>query len=121
MGGDLKGAPADKAPTFLVAAIKDPDGANLDRVQIIKGWLDASRKTHEKIYDDLCSDNRKPSADGKLPPVESTVDVATAKYTNSIGATELRGVFKDPEFDAKQRAFYYARVDRDPDAALDGL
>ena len=110
MGGDLTRAPANKVPTFLIAAMKDPEGANLDRVQIIKGWLDAEGKAHEKIYDVLWSDNRRPGADGRLPPVGSTVDVATATYTNSIGAGELRGVFKDPAFDANQRAFYYARV-----------
>jgi hypothetical protein len=110
MGGDLKTAPSGKAPAFLIAAMKDPEGANLDRVQVIKGWVDAAGKTHEKIYDVLWSDNRKPGADGKLPRVGNTVDLATAKYTNSIGASELHGVFKDPEFDASQRAFYYARV-----------
>lgn len=110
MGGELTSAPAGKVPTFLIAAIKDPDGANLDRVQIVKGWLDAFDKTHEKIYDVLWSDDRKPGADGRLPPVGNTVDLATAKYTNSIGATVLRGVFRDPEFDATRRAFYYARV-----------
>jgi len=109
MGGDLKAASAGKAPVFLIAAMKDPEGANLDRVQVIKGWVDAAGKTHEKIYDVLWSDNRK-AANGKLPPVGNTVDLTTAKYTNSIGAAELRGVFKDPEFDAAQRGFYYARV-----------
>jgi hypothetical protein len=109
MGGDLKSV-GDKTPTFLVAAMKDPQGANLDRVQIIKGWIDAEGKTHEKIYDVLWSDNRKLSAKGELPKVGNTVDVSKATYTNSIGATELRGVFKDPQFDAKQRALYYARV-----------
>lgn len=110
MGGDLKSAPAGKAPTFLIAAMKDPSGANLDRVQIVKGWVDKDGKTHEQIYDVAWSDNRKPRADGKLPPVGNTVDVATATYANSIGAAELRGVFRDPDFDATQRAFYYARV-----------
>lgn len=110
MGGDLTTAPAGKSPAFLVAAMKDPAGANLDRVQVIKGWLDASGKTHEKIYDVAWSDGRKPGADGKLPPVGSTVNVAAATYTNSIGVPELRAVFRDPEFDAAQQAFYYARV-----------
>jgi hypothetical protein len=110
MGGDLKAAPSGKSPAFLIAAGKDPDGANLDRVQVIKGWVDVDGRMHEKIFDVLASNDRKPGADGKLPPVGNTVNVATAKYTNSIGAAELRGVFKDPEFDAKQRAFYYARV-----------
>lgn len=110
MGGDLKAAPAGKAPTFLFAAMKDPDGANLDRLQVIKGWLDAAGQTHEKIYDVAWSDGRKPGADGKLPAVGNTVDVGTATYANSIGAPEFHGVFTDPDFNATQRAFYYARV-----------
>ena len=111
MGGDLKPAPAGKVPTFLIAAMKDPDGANLDRAQIVKGWVDAAGKTHEAIYDVVWSDaaKRKPVG-GKLPPVGDTVDLATATYTNSIGATELVGSFKDPSFDPKVRAFYYLRV-----------
>jgi len=110
MGGDLNRAPAGKAPTFLLAAMKDPNGANLDRVQVVKGWLDASGETHEKIYDVAWSDNRTPGTAGKLPPVGNTVDVATATYTNDIGAVELRDVFEDPDFDPGERAFYYARV-----------
>ena len=110
MGGDLKAAPAGKALTFLFAAMKDPNGANLDRVQIVKGWVDAAGKTHEKIFDVSWSDNRKAGADGKLPAVGNTVDLATGKYTNSIGAAQLTGWFRDPEFDPKLRAFYYARV-----------
>ena len=110
MGGDLSQAPTGKTPTFLVAALKDPIGANLDRIQIIKGWLDAGGETHEKIYDVAWSRDRKPDAKGKLPPVGDTVDIAQATYTNTIGATELIKVWKDPEFDSSQRAFYYARV-----------
>ncbi|HVY08354.1 MAG TPA: DUF3604 domain-containing protein [Burkholderiales bacterium] len=110
MGGDLKAAPAGRAPIFLIAAAKDPEGANLDRVQIIKGWVDASGKTHEKIYDVLWSDNRKPGTDGKLPPVGNTVNLDGPTYTNSIGAAEFKGIFKDPAFKAGERAFYYARV-----------
>ena len=110
MGGDLKAAPAGKAPTFLVAAQKDPEGANLDRVQIIKGWVDAKGKTHEKIFNIKWGGARQPDASGKLPPVGNTVDLKTATYTNSIGATELVGSFTDPEFDPKARAFYYARA-----------
>jgi hypothetical protein len=110
MGGDLPAAPAGKAPTFLVAALRDPIGANLDRIQIIKGWLDAKGELHEKIYDVVWSGDRKPDAKGKLPSVGSTVDVANATWTNTIGAAELITVWKDPDFDAKQRAFYYARV-----------
>jgi hypothetical protein len=110
MGGDLKRAPAGKAPTFLVRALRDADGANLDRVQIIKGWLDAAGKTHEKVYDVAWSGNRKPGMDGKLPPVGNTVDVKEAIYTNAIGAPHLTAYWKDPGFDSKQRAFYYVRV-----------
>jgi hypothetical protein len=110
MGGDLTQAPSGKSPTFLVAALKDPIGANLDRIQIIKGWLDSKGQTHEKIYDVVWSGDRKPDAKGKLPPVGDTVDVPNATYTNTIGASELIKVWNDPEFDASQRAFYYVRV-----------
>jgi hypothetical protein len=110
MGGDLSNAPTGKAPTFLVAALKDPIGANLDRYQIIKGWLDAKGEVHEKIYDVVWSGDRKRGADGKLPPVGNTVDVENATWTNTIGAPELIAVWKDPDFDPTQRAFYYGRV-----------
>ena len=110
MGGDLPPGSDDKAPTFLVAALKDPLSGNLDRIQIIKGWLDAKGKHHEKVYDVVWSGDRKPGADGKLPPVGNTVDIANATWTNTIGAAELITVWKDPDFDPKQRAFYYARV-----------
>ncbi len=111
MGGDLREAPADKSPTFLVAALKDPIGANLDRIQVVKGWLDKQGALHEKIYDVVWSDGRKPDAKtGKLPPVGNTVDIAEATWSNSIGAPELITVWKDPDFDASLRAFYYARV-----------
>jgi hypothetical protein len=110
MGADLKAAPGPQAASVLVAAIKDPIGANLDRVQVIKGWLDAKGELQEHIYDVVWSDNRQPGADGKLPPVCNTVNVPDASYTNSIGATELTAVWKDPQFDPKERAFYYLRV-----------
>ena len=110
MGADLGPAPAGKAPTFLVAALKDPIGANLDRYQIVKGWVDANGDMQEKVYDVVWSGDRKPDADGKVPPVGSTVDVANATWTNTIGAPELIGVWKDPDFDPAQRAFYYGRV-----------
>jgi hypothetical protein len=110
MGGDLGRPAAGKAPTFLVAALRDPIGANLDRVQIVKGWLDAKGAVHERVYDVVWSGNRKPGADGKLPPVGNTVDVANATWTNTIGAPELIAVWRDPAFDAAQRAFYYVRV-----------
>ncbi|TJV18541.1 MAG: DUF3604 domain-containing protein [Mesorhizobium sp.] len=110
MGGDLTAAPKGKAPTFLVAALKDPIGANLDRYQIVKGWLDAAGKVQEKVYDVAWSGDRNPGADGKVPAVGSTVDVADAIWTNTIGAPELVAVWVDPEFDPAQRAFYYGRV-----------
>ncbi len=110
MGGDLQQLVPGKSPTFLVAALKDPMGANLDRIQIIKGWVDTKGETHEKVYDVAWSGERKPDAKGKLPSVGDTVDVPNATYSNTIGATELIKVWKDPEFDASQRAFYYARV-----------
>jgi hypothetical protein len=99
MGGDLTDAPKGKAPTFLVAALKDPIGANLDRYQVVKGWLDAKGETHEKVYDVAWSGNRKPGADGKLPSVGNTVDVPNATWSNTIGAPELIAVWKDPDFD----------------------
>jgi hypothetical protein len=111
MGGDLAEAPKDaKAPNFLVAALRDPYSGNLDRIQVIKGWLDATGKTHEKVYDVVWSDGRTPGADGKLPAVGNTVDVKNATWTNSIGSPELITVWTDPDFDATQSAFYYARV-----------
>jgi hypothetical protein len=112
MGGDLSKAPAGKAPTFLVAALKDPYSGNLDRIQIIKGWLDLKGERKEKVYDVVWGDagSREPGADGKLPPVGNTVDPKTATWTNTIGDPELIAVWKDPDFDAKRRAFYYARV-----------
>ena len=108
MGSDL--GPAGAAPTFTVYAEKDPDGANLDRVQIIKGWVDKDGKPHEQIVDVAWSDARQPGADGKILPVGNTVDLKTARYTNAIGATELMGSWNDPTFDPEQHAFYYARA-----------
>ena len=110
MGGDLKAAAAGKAPTLLIRAIRDVDGANLDRIQVIKGWLDAAGKTQEKVYDVAWSGNRKPDANGKLPAVGNTVNVAEATYDNSIGSPALQAFWKDPNFDPKQHAFYYVRV-----------
>jgi len=111
MGADLppvsEGA---TAPNFMVYALRDPIGANLDRIQVIKGWLDADGKTHEKVYDVAWSGDRAPGADGKLPPVGNTVDVAAANWTNTIGASELATIWTDPDFDPAERAFYYARV-----------
>ena len=111
MGGDLGVAPEGKAPTFLVAAMKDAAGANLDRYQIVKGWLDKDGKPQEKVYDVSWSDNRAPDPKtGKLPAVGNTVNVAEASWTNTIGATELVAVWKDPDFDGSVSAFYYGRV-----------
>ncbi|MGI9287263.1 MAG: DUF3604 domain-containing protein [Pseudomonadales bacterium] len=110
MGGDLNDAPRGKAPSFLLQAARDPKGANLDRIQIVKGWTDANGKAVEKVYDVKTSDNRKPNTDGKLPVVGNTVDLQRATYSNDIGATQLAAAWTDPDFDPKQRAFYYARA-----------
>ncbi len=112
MGGDLHQAPKGKSPTFLVAALRDPLSGNLDRIQIIKGWVDGKGKTHEKVYDVVWSEaeKRKPGSNGKLPAVGNTVDVKNATWTNSIGDPELISAWKDPSFDPKHKAFYYARV-----------
>jgi hypothetical protein len=112
MGGDLRDAPTGKSPTFLVAALKDPIGANLDRIQIVKGWLDARGQLQERVHDVVWgdADKRQPGADGKLPPVGSSADVENATWTNTIGDPELITVWRDPDFDPSLRAFYYARV-----------
>ncbi|MGD8296766.1 MAG: DUF3604 domain-containing protein [Desulfobacterales bacterium] len=112
MGGDLSMGPDGKSPTFLVAALKDPYGANLDRIQIVKGWVDKGGKTQEKVYDVVWGDaaSRKPGPDGKLPAVGDTVDVKNATWTNTIGDPELMAVWMDPQFDQNLKAFYYARV-----------
>jgi hypothetical protein len=111
MGGDLKPIPAGKAPAFLIRAVRDPDGANLDRVQVIKGWTDASGKMHEKIYDVAWSGNRKPDPKtGQLPAVSNTVSIKQASYSNAIGAPYLSAYWKDPAFKPSERAFYYVRV-----------
>lgn len=110
MGGDLPEGVTGKAPTFLVAAMKDPLSGNLDRIQIIKGWLAENGETQEKVYDVVWSGDRKPGADGKLPPVGDTVNVVNATWTNTIGSPELIGVWSDPDFDPAEPAFYYARV-----------
>jgi hypothetical protein len=110
MGGDLTSAPSGKAPSFLVAALKDPLSGNLDRIQIVKGWVDGRGERHEKVYDVAWSGDRSPGADGKLPAVGNTVDVENATWTNSIGSPELITAWTDPDFDPKLRAVYYARV-----------
>jgi hypothetical protein len=111
MGGDLTKAPEGKAPTFMVYALRDPIGANLDRIQIIKGWLDASGETHERVHDVVVSGGREIGADGRCKtPVGNTVDVEAANWTNTIGASELATIWTDPDFDPGLKAFYYARV-----------
>ncbi len=109
MGGDLPPRGDARAPTFMVYALRDPIGANLDRIQIVKGWQEGG-ELKEKVYDVVWSGDRQPGADGKLPAVGNTVDAATASWTNTIGASELGQVWTDPDFDPGQRAVYYARV-----------
>ena len=111
MGGDLGEAPGGRTPTFLLAALKDPIGANLDRIQIVKGWLGRDGSTQERIYDVAVSGGRSIGANGRATAsVGNTVDVANATWTNTIGAGEMITVWKDPEFDPALRAFYYVRV-----------
>jgi len=111
MGGTLIEAPAGAAPAFMIRALRDPDGANLDRVQIIKGWLDNKGETHERIYDVAVSDGRQIGSDGRArDPVGNTVDIPTATYSNTIGNTILTAFWQDPDFDAEAHAFYYLRV-----------
>jgi len=110
MGGNLAKAPSGKTPSLLIRALRDADGANLDRVQVVKGWMDASGKLHEKVYDVAWSGNRTMGRDGKLPAVGNTVNGKTATYTNTIGDPLLFAFWKDPDFEAKERAFYYVRV-----------
>jgi len=108
MGGDLNAAPKGASPRFMVRAVRDPDGANLDRIQIVKGWLAADGSLQEKVYDVAWAGDRKPDAKGKLPPVGNTVQ--GARYTNAIGEALLMGYWQDPDFDASERAVYYVRV-----------
>ena len=110
MGGDMRPRQGGGSPTFMVYALRDPIGANLDRIQIVKGWLDADGQTHERVYDVAWSEGRSIDGNGDLPPVGNTVDVANANWTNTIGASELGTVWTDPDFDPDESAFYYARV-----------
>jgi len=110
MGSDLTQAPRGRAITLLIHAARDPAGANLDRIQVIKGWIDDSGEAQQKIYDVAWSGDRVPGADGKVPAVGNTVDISTALYTNDIGTAQLATVWADPDFDAGQTAFYYVRV-----------
>jgi hypothetical protein len=116
MGGDLASAPRGKAPTLLVSAVKDPLDANLDRVQVVKGWVAADGSARERIYDVAWSGDREPDEEGGLPPVGNTVSLATGRYENSIGAAELTTVWTDPDFDPALRALYYVRVIQIPTA-----
>jgi Protein of unknown function (DUF3604) len=111
MGGDIKGAKGDKSPSFLVSALSDPQSAYLDRVQIVKGWMDKKGELHEKVYDIAVSDGRKIGSNGRCEePVGNTVDLETATWSNSIGASQLGAVWTDPDFDSSESAFYYVRV-----------
>jgi hypothetical protein len=109
MGGELSAS--GRAPVLMISALKDPDGANLDRVQVVKGWVDEAGETQERVYDVVWSGMaERKRAGGKVPAVGDTVDRAKASYTNSIGAPELRAAWTDPDYEAGQRAFYYVRV-----------
>ena len=111
MGGDLHNATQGQSPTFMIRALRDVDGANLDRVQIVKGWLDSKGVMQEQVYDVMCSDNRAITDEHRCDkPVGNTVDVETATYTNSIGDALMMAYWKDPTFTPDQRAFYYVRV-----------
>jgi hypothetical protein len=110
MGSDLTEAPEGKAPSFLMYAVKDPEGANLDRIQLVKGWVDEEGKTHEKVHDVVWSGGRERGPEGKLPPVKDLVDLATATYLDVEGTPALYGFWSDLQFDPKQPAFYYLRV-----------
>lgn len=110
MGGELQRSEDAVAPSFMIIAQSDPRGANLDRIQVVKGWLASDGTENERIYNVVWSDGRTLGADGTLPPVGNTVNLATGRYTNDIGATELATVWKDPEFDPSEEAFYYVRV-----------
>jgi hypothetical protein len=110
MGADLQANTNNKAPQLMIWALKGPNSGNLDRIQVIKGWVDADGKTYEKIHDVVWSGDRQINNVGKLPAIGNTVDIANASYTNTIGSTELKTVWTDPEFDASESAFYYVRV-----------
>jgi len=113
MGGDLIGGDTDgrDGPAFLISVLKDPIGANLDRVQVIKGWVDANGKTHERIYDVAVSDGRIIDNDGRCKtPVGNTVVEEKASYENSIGAVQLTARWEDPDFDPELKVFYYVRA-----------
>ena len=108
MGGTLQGA--SQPPTFMVWAIKEADGANLDRIQIVKGWVDGKGEPQDRVYDVVWSGERKPGQDGKVPAAGDTVDLNTATYENTVGSPDLIGSWTDPEFDPTEHALYYVRV-----------
>ena len=110
MGGDLKNAPDGTAPKLMIRSLRDPDGANLDRIQVIKGWLDSSGQAQERVYDVVCSDDRKINDARCERAVGNTVNIEEATYTNNIGDSLLMAFWEDPDFDPSQRAFYYVRV-----------
>ena len=110
MGGELSGAPEGEAPSCVLRALRDPDGANLDRLQIVKGWLNADGTTSEQVYNVVVSDDREIAADGSVEPVGSTVDLSGPSYENTIGDSLMFGYWSDPDFDPSQPAFYYVRV-----------
>ena len=111
MGGDLRAAPEGAAPRFMIRAMRDVDGANLDRVQVVKGWIDYDGKAHERVYDVMCSDDRAITDESRCDrPVGNTVNVETATFTNSIGEALMLAYWKDPDFNSDQPAFYYVRV-----------
>jgi hypothetical protein len=110
MGSDLTKAPEDEAPKFLMYAVRDPGGANLDRMQVVKGWVDADGQAHEKVYDVALAGARQFDEQGRVLPTASTVDPTTGKYANVFGAPSLSAYWEDPDFDREHRAFYYLRV-----------
>ena len=110
MGGDLVSSLPGKSPSFLIAAAKDPIGANLDRIQVVKGWQDERGVLREKVYNVAVSPERKINANGKTKAVKSTVDPETVTYSNTVGAAQLEVVWRDPDFNAGEHAFYYVRV-----------
>ena len=110
MGGDLTLAPPGVSPSFLVSAVKDPDGANLDRIQVVKGWRHANGELQERVFNVALSDNRKVHGTGAAKAVGNTVNIAEASYTNTIGDAELTAVWEDPDFGRNEPALYYLRV-----------
>ena len=111
MGGELVAtSEAQNSISILISAIKDPKGANLDRVQIVKGWIDEQSQLHERVYDVAWSGDRETNDNGKLPPVTNTVDLKSGRYENSVGHESFTVKWIDPDFNVSQKSFYYARV-----------